>query len=72
MSKNESKHSKSLGKNQGKLKGESNNSKVAIYLLLAALIITYICFSNAIKNDFTNWDDPGYVTDNTLVKKSFV
>ena len=39
------------------------------FLAFALLIIaTGICFSNAFKNDFTNWDDPGYVLNNNLVK----
>ncbi len=39
------------------------------YLLLGiALIVTFICFSNAIRNDFTNWDDVDYVTENSLIK----
>jgi tetratricopeptide (TPR) repeat protein len=38
-----------------------------IYLGIAVLA-TLICFSNAFKNDFTNWDDVSYVTENNLVK----
>ncbi|HWY97783.1 MAG TPA: hypothetical protein VNY36_01750, partial [Bacteroidia bacterium] len=38
-----------------------------IYLGVAVLA-TLICFSNAFKNDFTNWDDVQYVTENNLLK----
>ncbi len=31
------------------------------------LVITYIAFSPSLKNEFTNWDDPTYITDNSLV-----
>lgn len=45
-----------------------NTQQLAI--VAAILIITYICFYPAlsIKKEFTNWDDPGYVTEQTLVK----
>ncbi len=40
-----------------------------IYVLLGiVLLITLVCFSSAIRNDFTNWDDVDYVTQNSLVK----
>jgi tetratricopeptide (TPR) repeat protein len=34
------------------------------------LVITYICYSPALssKKEFTNWDDPGYVLEQPLVK----
>ncbi len=38
-----------------------------IYLILA-ILITCFCFSNAFKNEFTNWDDVQYVIQNDLVK----
>jgi len=39
------------------------------YVLLGiVLLITLMCFSSAIRNDFTNWDDVDYVTQNSLVK----
>jgi hypothetical protein len=66
MSKNQNKHSKNPKAQT--LPGKGNKSGKAFYLAAAAVIITYICFSNALKNDFTNWDDPGYVIDNALVK----
>lgn len=38
--------------------------------IAAILIITYICFSPALstKKEFTNWDDPGYVTEQPLIQ----
>lgn len=45
--------------------GYSVNSYV---FLLLAVTVTLICFLNAFKNDFTNWDDVQYVIDNNLVK----
>ncbi len=47
-------------------KSESSSGKWIAMILLA--IITLICFSNAFKNEFTNWDDQAYVTDNALIK----
>lgn len=66
MAKTQKKHIPA--KNQGKTQSKSNSAKALIYFAVAAVVITYFCFSNAIKNDFTNWDDPGYVIDNALVK----
>lgn len=45
-----------------------NSRQLAI--MVGVLIITYICFSPALssKKEFTNWDDPGYVVDQKLVK----
>lgn len=41
-----------------------------LVVLLVILLVTYICFSPALssKKEFTNWDDPGYVTEQALVK----
>jgi tetratricopeptide (TPR) repeat protein len=49
--------------------GPKKDSKGGLVLALLLLsIFTFVCFSNAFKNEFTNWDDPGYVLDNPLVK----
>ena len=37
--------------------------------LIAILIVTLFIYSNAINHDFTNWDDPTYVTENPLLAK---
>jgi tetratricopeptide (TPR) repeat protein len=42
-------------------------TRIALFLG-AAVLITYICFINAFKADFTNWDDVQYVTESTLIK----
>ncbi len=41
-----------------------------LVVIVAVLVITYICFSPALssKKEFTNWDDPGYVIEQPLVK----
>ena len=36
--------------------------------LLAVILVTFLCFVNAIGNGFTNWDDPLYVIDNDLIR----
>ena len=36
-------------------------------LVLSIIIITFIVFYPSLKNGFTNWDDPGYVTENNLI-----
>src|SRR5690349_3330674 len=50
-------------------KTSSSPSFSAAYLIMAVVlaIVTYITFSPSLKNDFTNWDDPTYVTENPMV-----
>jgi lipoprotein NlpI len=45
-----------------------NTQQLAIVILILA--VTYICFLPALssKKEFTNWDDPGYIMDQPLVK----
>ncbi|MCI5054943.1 MAG: hypothetical protein MRY83_02475, partial [Flavobacteriales bacterium] len=38
-----------------------------VYLLLA-IFATYLAMSPSLKNEFTNWDDKGYVTENDDIK----
>ena len=41
------------------------------WLALAAIVaITFLVYIPSLDNDFTNWDDNGYVTDNTLLLSS--
>ena len=39
------------------------------YIIVAVILVllTYISFSPSLKNEFTNWDDPTYVTENPMV-----
>jgi tetratricopeptide (TPR) repeat protein len=37
-------------------------------LALAIFAISFATFAPALQNGFTNWDDPGYVTENTLIR----
>jgi tetratricopeptide (TPR) repeat protein len=39
-----------------------------LLLLAMVVIITFIVYYPSIDHQFTNWDDPGYVTDNLYVK----
>ena len=43
--------------------------KVNYFGLIATLIVTIYIYSNAINHDFTNWDDPTYVTENLILAK---
>jgi len=38
-----------------------------LFVVAALLAVTYIAFSSSLKNGFTNWDDPGYITENSAV-----
>ena len=35
-----------------------------IFIVVSILVVTYVAFYPSFKNNFTNWDDPGYVTEN--------
>jgi protein O-mannosyl-transferase len=39
-----------------------------IFFLAVIAVIIWLGFKNAIDNQFTNWDDPGYINDNPLIK----
>ncbi|MCX6256650.1 MAG: tetratricopeptide repeat protein [Bacteroidia bacterium] len=39
----------------------------AILVVAAILLITFISYYPSLNNEFTNWDDPTYVTDNPLI-----
>ncbi len=47
---------------------EPNSLANILTFLTIAVLITWACFTNAFKNDFTNWDDVQYVTENNIVK----
>ena len=42
----------------------SNKNRV---ILIIILTITFLSYYPSLQNDFTNWDDPTYVTENDLV-----
>jgi len=44
--------------------------KKQLGVVILILVVVYICFSPALslKKEFTNWDDPGYVMDQPLIK----
>ncbi|MEI6123131.1 MAG: tetratricopeptide repeat protein [Bacteroidota bacterium] len=39
-----------------------------IIVVIALLVLTYISFYPSLKNGLTNWDDPGYVTENPHIR----
>ena len=53
-----------LSTDEGKGLGNTTN------LLIAGIIafITWLVFKGSLENLFTNWDDPGYIQDNTFIK----
>ena len=40
------------------------------HAVLVVLIITFISYYPSINNDFTTWDDSGYITQNNLLKQN--
>ncbi|MBN2774068.1 MAG: tetratricopeptide repeat protein [Prolixibacteraceae bacterium] len=58
---------------KAKRKGSKEKNKTFVqknnwFLPVIILIITFVVFSPALKNGFTNWDDDLYVTNNSLIK----
>ncbi|HYV93524.1 MAG TPA: tetratricopeptide repeat protein [Chitinophagales bacterium] len=49
---------------QKKLKREPSQ----IFLLCIIVIATILVYGSSLKNEWTNWDDPGYVLQNKLIK----
>ncbi|MCH8903160.1 MAG: tetratricopeptide repeat protein [Bacteroidetes bacterium] len=48
---------------------ESRSSNILILTLCAIIAVcTFLVYSPLLKNEFTNWDDPVYVTENNLIK----
>jgi protein O-mannosyl-transferase len=51
-------------------KTELNKPQTTNYLgLIIIIIATLIIYTNSINHDFTNWDDPTYVTENPVISK---
>ena len=52
------------------VKPDLKNSRISgnSFTLIALVAITFFCFSGALKNELTNWDDQQYIIDNPLVK----
>ena len=44
-----------------------NNLKIILTVFLIA-VVTFISFYPALKNNFTNWDDDKYVTENKVIR----
>ncbi|MFH1321560.1 MAG: tetratricopeptide repeat protein [Bacteroidota bacterium] len=50
------------------IKREKTNRLKTGIVLLIIMLITYVSFSPSLDNDFTNWDDPKYLTENNQIK----
>ncbi|MBI3234903.1 MAG: hypothetical protein HYZ42_12870, partial [Bacteroidetes bacterium] len=48
---------------------QKDNDSNQLYALVAVIILTFIVFSTGFNNQFTDWDDPGYLTRNRLLQK---
>ena len=56
-----------MGKNKEVKNVGQPTKKKELFFIGAVLILTSIIFSPALKNDFTNWDDQVYVTENNTI-----
>ncbi len=60
------------------IKGKASSAKkpgrktnYTLLLVIAAILgATYYCYLPSLENEFTNWDDPTYVTENKLIQKT--
>lgn len=48
--------------------GKLSPQKLHALLMLAIALVTWVVYQVCLDNQLTNWDDPGYVRDNALVK----
>ena len=46
---------------------DEGKSKIPL-LILTLVIFTFIAYLPSLQNEFTNWDDPNYVTKNTDIQ----
>jgi tetratricopeptide (TPR) repeat protein len=51
-----------------KSNSSATNSTTAILWPMAVVLLTFIAFFPALKGEFTNWDDSGYVTENMMIR----
>ncbi|MBI4645986.1 MAG: hypothetical protein HY738_05165, partial [Bacteroidia bacterium] len=58
---------------KGKLKSMAKKEKrfpwLVYFSAVIVLVLTLLCYSQVHKNGFTNWDDPGYVTESETIDK---
>jgi tetratricopeptide (TPR) repeat protein len=49
-----------------------HQNKTQLFVMVAVLLLTYVCYSPALsdKKEFTNWDDPTYVTEQPIIKST--
>lgn len=47
---------------------KKRNIAGTILAIVFLVIITFLCFSDSLKNELTNWDDQQYIIENPLVK----
>ena len=52
--------------NEEKMESSAKNKVLLCALLI--IILTFLSFSSSLDNDFTNWDDDRYVTENHLIR----
>ena len=56
-------------KARSQLSGSIETNKRPLIPLLIILAVTLVCYLPARTNEFVNWDDFGYVVDNTLIRE---
>ncbi|MEI6817204.1 MAG: tetratricopeptide repeat protein [Bacteroidota bacterium] len=49
----------------------AGNAWIKYVLVAVIVIVTYVSFAPALKNNFTNWDDDRYILDNTRLQKTY-
>src|SRR5262245_5861152 len=64
MAKRNPSNSRNKNAEVARLAGSRQNRTVLFVLVLT----TFLVFSNAIPNGFTNWDDRTYITENNLIR----
>lgn len=66
---NASKAANKQAKTRSQLSGSLATTNRLLIPLLIILAVTLVCYLPARTNEFVNWDDYGYVVDNTLIRE---
>ncbi len=60
--------SESPEKTVSSFSGAKKQTLVTLLVMLAIAVVVFLVLRPCLDNQFTNWDDPGYVRDNALIK----
>ena len=66
--KNKIQEHKSANSHSRKPSSAGSSALLRNLLVLGIVLVTYFSFSPSLRNGFTNWDDPTYLTENEMIR----